>query len=641
MAGRKADPMSPYKVFLHKDRKYRYAATQRRNEISSGKKSKYTITHWGTVSEDLVFSPNATYRLADAKERMKLIFPEDWDISSTLSMNQSDENNCSVTQEFHERRDRSGTILPYDGHGVDGSETIIHPADETVSPSDTILDQFNNRFYGAFWLLEQLSRQSGIYDDLLSVFQGNAAVVNEVITMAIYPYLSNRNFNRMARWQRGHKTAVDYDLTASYITRFTQRITDDHRMKLIGLRLKRQPDGSFAVCDSTTRSAWGKCLADIRWGKNKDTRDLPNTLEVVVYSISTHEPVYYRTFPGNTMDMSTIRTILADMKAAGIRDLTIITDRGYTSGDNIVSMIEAEIPFIMCAKTCQKPIVPLLLGIEYTPEGTPKGMEHDTARHICYKQFDVPTYKDKNPDGREVVVEGLKANVYLNLRTRLEELLLLDEKMAAEEKELRKAVEEGYCPPDIKKYNALFMYHKVVVNENDGKRHLEYTRNDERYAKDRAVCGFFSSIIYKVDQDAKESLETYRLRDEQEKYFGQMKDQMSFHTQRNSSEDGKDGRLFTLFVGLVLSSKLRWYWNSTNMRDEYESSLDMLDEMETIRFSEYTDGTSHMTTFSVKQAKICDACNVDVPNECLPRTLREAKERSQNPKKRGRPKKVE
>ena len=120
-----------------------------------------------------------------------------------------------------------------------------------------------------------------------------------------------------------------------------------------------------------------------------------------------------------------------------------------------------------------------------------------------------------------------------------------------------------------------------------------------------------------------------------------MKDQMSFHTQRNSSEDGKDGRLFTLFVGLVLSSKLRWYWNSTNMRDEYESSLDMLDEMETIRFSEYTDGTSHMTTFSVKQAKICDACNVDVPNECLPRTLREAKERSQNPKKRGRPKKVE
>ncbi|MBR2259221.1 MAG: hypothetical protein IJ899_18210 [Blautia sp.] len=184
MAGRKADPMSPYKVFLHKDRKYRYAATQRKNEISSGKRSKYTITHWGTVSEDLVFSPNATYRLADAKERMKLIFPVEWDISSILSMNQPDESNCGVTQELHEYSDRSGTILPCDDQSVDGSGTIILPAGETASPSDTVLDQFNNRFYGAFWLLEQLSRQSGIYDDLLSVFQGNVAVVNEVITMA-------------------------------------------------------------------------------------------------------------------------------------------------------------------------------------------------------------------------------------------------------------------------------------------------------------------------------------------------------------------------------------------------------------------------------------------------------------------------
>ena len=640
MAGRKANPMSPYKVFLHKDKKYRYAATQRKNETTSGKKSKYTITHWGTVSENLVFSPNATYRLTDVKERMKLIFPEDWDISVALSMNHSDESDCVDPRNSRTSSNGSEDAVPCDHPESNESGANIHASNKTATPSDTVLDQFNNRFYGAFWLLEQLSRQSGVYDDLLSVFQNNAAVVNEALTMAIYPYLSNRNFNRMARWQHGHKTAVDYDLTASYITRFTQRISDDHRMKFISLRLKRQPDGSFAACDSTTRSAWGKCLADIRWGKNKDTRELPNTLEVVVYSISTHEPVYYRTFPGNAMDMSTVRTILSDMKAAGIRELIFITDRGYTSGDNILGMIEAGLPFIMCAKTCQKPIAPLLLDIEYTPEGTPVGMEYDASKHICYKQFDVPPYKDKAPDGREVVVNGLKANVYLNLRTRLEELLLIDEKVAAEEKELSKSVEDGYCPQDIKKYNALFMYHKVTINENDGKCHLEYTRNDERYAKDRSVCGFFSSITYKVDQDAKESLETYKLRDEQEKYFGQMKDQMSFHTQRNSSEDGKDGRLFMLFVGLILSSKLRWYWNSTNMRDEYESSLDMLDEMETIRYSEYTDGTTHMTTFSAKQAKICDACNVDVPDECLSRTIRDEKERKRNPKKRGRPKKI-
>lgn len=637
--GRKADPLSTYRVFLHKDKQYRYAATQEHVENTQGKNTRFKITHWGTVSDKLVFTPNAKYRLSDVEERLKLIFPDTWDISAAMAMNSVGKSPDPIIL--------TPCNIPDDETLTTISEAIVSQSDGDLAlhhqavPSDTALDQSNNRFYGAFWLLEKLSHQCGLYEDLVSAFGGNIAAVNEVITLAIYPYLSNRNFSRMARWQRGNKTSVDYDLTSSYITRFTQRISDSHRMELIKLRLGRQPEGSYAACDSTTRSAWGKCLADIRWGKNKDNDSLPCTLEAVVYSLTTHEPVYYRTFSGNTMDMSTIRTILSDMKVAGVKDIVFITDRGYTSEDNIISMVDAGISFIMCAKTCQKPITPLLLNIKYTPDGVPLGMEYDETRHICYKQFDVPAYTEKRPDGSETIMKGLKACVYLNLQTRLEELLQINEKLLSEEKELSKAVSDNYLPEDIKKYNALFMYHKVSFRETNGTKCLEYVRNVDRLEKERAVCGYFSSLTYKINMTAKESLETYRLRDEQEKYFGQMKDQMCFHTQRCSSEEGKTGRLFILFVGLILSSKLRWYWKkSVCMQDEYESSLDMLDEMETIRFSEYTDGTTHMTTFTAKQAKICDACGIDVPAECLPRTLREAKQKKQNPPKRGRPRKT-
>lgn len=55
--------------------------------------------------------------------------------------------------------------------------------------------------------------------------------------------------------------------------------------------------------------------------------------------------------------------------------------------------------------------------------------------------------------------------------------------------------------------------------------------------------------------------------------------------------------------------------------DKYQSSLDMIDEMESIRFREYTDGTSHMTTFTSKQVEICKACDIDPPIECIPPTL--------------------
>jgi hypothetical protein len=61
-------------------------------------------------------------------------------------------------------------------------------------------------------------------------------------------------------------------------------------MQFLKLRINRQAPKALVACDSTTRSAYGKCLADIRWGKNKDNEQLQNTLEVVVYSLDTHEP---------------------------------------------------------------------------------------------------------------------------------------------------------------------------------------------------------------------------------------------------------------------------------------------------------------------------------------------------------------
>ena len=61
-----------------------------------------------------------------------------------------------------------------------------------------------------------------------------------------------------------------------------------------------------AVCavDSTSISAYGSSLADIKLGKNIEGISLPQTSEVVVCSLDDHLPVYYMTFPGNIPDSS-------------------------------------------------------------------------------------------------------------------------------------------------------------------------------------------------------------------------------------------------------------------------------------------------------------------------------------------------
>ena len=82
MAGRKADPKTRYKVHIHKDKKYRYAAVQDTYTDPKTGKNKYKIMHLGTRSEEDVFIPNADFRLMPAEERSKFVFPSKWDITA-------------------------------------------------------------------------------------------------------------------------------------------------------------------------------------------------------------------------------------------------------------------------------------------------------------------------------------------------------------------------------------------------------------------------------------------------------------------------------------------------------------------------------------------------------------------------------
>ena len=442
--------------------------------------------------------------------------------------------------------------------------------------------------------------------------------------------LSNSNSN---------KTLIDYQLTSSAITKLSQKINDNHRMSLIKLRLQREPENSCVGCDSTTRSAWGKCLADIRWGRNKDNDKLQNTLEVIVYSLTTHQPIYYRSFAGNTSDISTIRTITTDLVSLGIdiHNILFVFDRGYISEENIATFVAAGFSFLMCSKVNIDPISYLLLNIKYDHEGIPINMEFDKDTSLFISQVSVLPFISKLPDGTEIKIEGLKANLFLDLSIRVNKIGLINNKILEEKTILEKAIEEKFVPSDIKKYNAFFEYFRVSERKdsNGNTCGITFCECSEKIKKEKSRCGFFSSLMYNVNKTPKEALEQYRKRDEQEKCFDTLKNQMSFYVQRNSTETSKNGRSFIAFTGLIPISYLKNIWRKS-LSDKYSSTLDMLDEMETIRYSQYSNQPAHMTTFTMKQVEICRACDIEVPYECLPTTIKKEFERRNNPKKRAK-----
>jgi transposase len=419
-------------------------------------------------------------------------------------------------------------------------------------------------------------------------------------------------------------------LTPTEITRLTQSITEQHRMELLKLRAARLGKDELCAVDSTSRAAYGDSLADIRWGRNKEHLPLEQTTEVVVYTLSGHMPVYYRTFPGNMPDSRSLEVILADLGHAGFKNLVLITDRGYETLRNLEKYILHGQSMIMCTKTGQKEVVKAIQGLgEYGAR--PEGMEIDSDAKIYYKQYDID-YAVESIGSSSKKADRLKLNLYFDPIRRGHELMELDIAISLQKTALCELLKNKTVMDNDAVIKRNYCYYKVTYDS--ATRVIQsFELDGKKIAKARSFFGFFSIMTHRLDFDTMKTFRTYRLRDEQEKYFQQMKDQMVSDRQRNWSEEGKSGRLFILFVSLILSSYARHVWKNTELHDMFSSSLDIFDEMRSIRCIEHTNRAKILTPFVGAQVDICKAFDFEIPKGYAPTYTSRQKPK----RKRGRP----
>ena len=581
---------TPNKIVVHRNGNHTYAATRPLVKREDGTKYNKTI-HWGTLEEGDKFVPNQLYLMTPVEDRGKLIFPESWDMSEVTRL-----------------ESMRGPGRPAN-----------HEAEST------------NRFYGDIWLLEQIAEETGIRQDLMDTFSGNAELVDQVMTLAMFPYLTRFNYDRVARWQRIAKSPSDMPLTSAAVTRLTQGITESHRMSLFSLRARRVKAGTFCAIDSTSVSAYGGALADIRWGKNKEGVPLPQTNEVVVYALDDHMPLYYRSFPGNIPDARALDIIHKDMDDAGFgRDLVDITDRGYHSLRNIEHYIRDGRPVVMAVKTgCR--MVQEKIDAFGAFGAKPDGMQIDPDSGYYFRQYDIP-YTVVSCNGREKNADKLRLNLYFDAEKRGRDQRALDLDMENQRMALEQIMsDEIKVDADMVSRD----FRLFVVTTDDQGLVKSFSPDEKRYAAEMRTSGFFANLTHKLDITPVKALEYYSRRDEQEKYFMTMKTQMVSNRQRCWSEEGKAGRQLILFVALTLASRLKHVWKSNaELKKLFPTTSDMLDEMRSIRCIEHPHHARIITPFIGNQILIAKAFGFNIPKGCEPNNAS-----IQPTKKRGRPRK--
>ena len=520
--------------------------------------------------------PNSTYLYASMEERRKLIFPSEWDLSEI---------------EVLSGTGRRG-VVEYAGGDLD-------------------------RMYGPTWFLDNVARETGLLSDLTKVFGGNLEKVQDILTLAYYLFLDNRTYAHIEKWQREVKTPSVHTLTSSSITRLAQGITEQNRMDLFRLRAKRMSKDEYCAVDSTSVSTYGFHLVDIRWGHNKEHLPLKQTLEVIVYSLTSHLPIYYLELPGNEPDSRTLEMIMTELEHAGFRNIILITDRGYESLKNLEICIAKGQKLITSVKCGQGEPLKAIKSIDLST-GVPEGMTFSKETGLFYKQYDLDYQVQGNGD-HVIKADRLKLNLYYDVHKRADDLARV-QMAIANQKEVLQAVLEADKPipkEDRDTFRRENNFMKIAFWKSGKLRSYEVDKDAVRKAT--LTSGFFASKTLGLNLTPIEAKGNYGMRDEQEKTFMIQKGPLGEDRLRVCTESSKHGRMFICFVALILASYVRHIQNTKEgLRDNFHSTESILEEMRTIRCIEHDGHRKFITPFVGDQITICDAFGFEIPEGCRP-----------------------
>lgn len=361
-----------YKVIVHTLGKHRYASTKVFTVGEDGKK-RYSYKHWGMFEDGNRFHPGTNYFYASVANRNKLIFLSDWDLSEVSELSSA------------RRRGR----VSYRNDDVDYQ-------------------------YGATWLLDRVAEATGIKDDLLKVLGSNNEMVNDILTMAYFPFVENLSlsYNQLSQGQKEMKAPSEHEFNSVNITRLTQSITEKNRMDLFRCRAKIVDKDELCAVDSTSMSTYSFNLVDIRWGKNKEHLPLRQTLEVVVYPLTSHMQIYYRELPGNMPDCRTFELIMKELEHAGFKNFVLITDTGYESMKNLELCISKAQKVITSVKVFGSDVLNKIKEIDMS-HGFHQGMTIALKDNFYYAQYDLDCSVGDNV-GNVIKANKYKLNLYYN-----------------------------------------------------------------------------------------------------------------------------------------------------------------------------------------------------------------------------------
>lgn len=595
--GRHKEPLTPYRMRAlkgGKDGSIIYAVTYPGGKSVNGKRSS-NIAFWGHLADGFRFEPMLRFQLLPDEEKRKYIFPPEWDISKAF-------------ETVYTKREAG----------------VIHEGEDRI------------RIYGDALLLDELSKRYGIHDDLVTVF-GNE-IADKIISIAYYLILTGKTVSHYESVSRVRWFPCTDGMSDVSITLLTQDISQNQINGFKKLRIARErEDCQWFGVDSTSITSFAKGIGDVTWGHNKEGDKAKQLNMMVIYSFSTGLPVHYMKLAGGLPDSRSLRLLREELISAGTPPAGYIFDRAYLTDENLDYVIPMNLKCIFMARY-DRVVIKEAIADASKDEKIIREGEFIRGEECYALEYEFPySYKEEGsgPGRGESIPQRLI--VIFRPDAKGEETIAISKEIAdlceSAESHMKDSipVDDTLC----RKYSRF-----LDVSYDDNGCIIGFSVSNDKRNAAFSICGFHAFVccnMPKEEYPVSDVLKWYSKRDVQEKTFCYMKSWQQGRRLRASTESSVTGRLFILFVALILNSALHVeYSNSEWLQENYLSPWDVLDALMSVRLHEYKGRTPKVSEFFGESLDIFDELEIDVPSGCSPKTRMKPKKPLTKSQKMGR-----
>lgn len=486
----------------------------------------------------------------------------------------------------------------YLGKNIDGKPVKVRQQ-LASNPKSLITSAPRRSFnYGELLPLLDIIKELHIDDYLDNLF--NEMEKDMLITMCINRVARPTAMHNIKTWYEGSSLSLDFPdlpITSQNISELFERIGESSipsmfMEKMVG---KLGTKSTF-MYDITSLSSYSKLIELLEFGYSRDDPSLPQVNLSMIVDKDLGIPVMYDIHPGSIVDVTTLKNTIQKVEAYGVKDYTLVMDRGFFSKGNLEELIGDELSFIIPATLQLKSIKELMSKAQKEVQ-SPKYLQKYKKKPIFIKpvmlfltEVEVKGYCYYDPER-----EQNERNAFY---TRLYDVM---------ENVQKNVIPSWRNPVEVFKERSKSMskYLKWKLVENRFK--VEVRQNAVAQIVNK-MGKFF--IFYNGDFDWLHCLSIYRERDVVEKSFSILKNEIEALPLNTQKESTTRGFLFMNFLSLILRMRLLNRMREADMLKKYTVEKLLL-ELEKLKKVQLTNGEIIVTEMTSKQkdiVKILDLC---------------------------------